>query len=76
MSKKYTKEHEWIEITAAGRARIGVTDFAQEQLGDVVMIDPPEVGSAIRSRRRMRGHRIGQSRERHFLPAGGQGRGD
>ena len=45
MSKKYTKEHEWIEITAAGRARIGVTDFAQEQLGDVVMIDPPEVGA-------------------------------
>jgi glycine cleavage system H protein len=40
---KYTKEHEWISI-AGDRGRIGITDFAQKQLGDVVFVDLPEVG--------------------------------
>src|SRR5215217_4261750 len=39
---KYTKEHEWISVSG-GQGRIGITDFAQKQLGDVVFIDLPEV---------------------------------
>lgn len=45
--KQYTKEHEWIEKVGDGRYRIGVTDFAQEQLGDVVSVELPEVGASL-----------------------------
>mgnify|MGYP005864779981 CR=1 FL=1 len=44
---KYTEDHEWIEIHGDGTATIGITDFAQEQLGDLVYIEIPEVGSVI-----------------------------
>lgn len=42
-----TKEHEWIEITG-DRGRVGITDYAQQQLGDVVYIDLPEVGTTLK----------------------------
>jgi glycine cleavage system H protein len=40
---KYTKDHEWIR-TAAGAAEVGITDYAQQQLGDVVFVELPDVG--------------------------------
>jgi len=43
----YTKEHEWVREEAPGRARIGITDFAQDALGDVVYVDVPEVGTVV-----------------------------
>jgi len=43
---KYTKEHEWIRVDGTTGA-IGITDFAQQQLGDVVYVELPEVGSSI-----------------------------
>ena len=43
---KYTKDHEWIRISG-DTAEIGITDYAQQQLGDVVYVDLPEVGRAI-----------------------------
>jgi glycine cleavage system H protein len=43
---KYTKDHEWIEI-AGDRGTVGITDYAQQQLGDVVYIDLPEVGTKL-----------------------------
>ena len=43
---KYTKEHEWVKITGT-EARIGITDYAQKQLGDVVYLELPEVGRAL-----------------------------
>jgi glycine cleavage system H protein len=46
-SYKYTKDHEWIELTA-DRGRVGITDYAQQQLGDVVYIDLPEVGAKLK----------------------------
>jgi glycine cleavage system H protein len=45
---KYTKEHEWAKIEG-DRARIGITDFAQEQLGDVVFVELPKVGAKVTS---------------------------
>ncbi len=44
---KYTKEHEWARI-AGNVATIGVTQFAQESLGDVVFMDLPVVGSVVK----------------------------
>jgi glycine cleavage system H protein len=44
--RKYTSDHEWIRLSAEA-ADIGITDFAQQQLGDVVFVDLPEVGTTI-----------------------------
>src|SRR5262245_34238558 len=43
---KYTKDHEWIRV-AGDVAEIGITDFAQNQLGDVVYVELPEVGRQL-----------------------------
>ena len=44
---KYTKDHEWIEITG-DRGKVGITDYAQLQLGDVVYLELPDVGATVR----------------------------
>jgi glycine cleavage system H protein len=44
---KYTEEHEWLATQAGTTVRIGITDYAQQQLGDVVYVDLPEVGKAV-----------------------------
>jgi glycine cleavage system H protein len=43
---RYTKEHEWARAEN-GRVRVGITDYAQDALGDVVYVDLPEIGSAV-----------------------------
>lgn len=43
---RYTKEHEWVRLEG-GLVRIGITDFAQDQLGDVVYVQLPEPGAAV-----------------------------
>ena len=45
---KYTKDHEWIEL-AGDRGKIGITDYAQQQLGDVVYIELPDVGTRLKA---------------------------
>ena len=44
---KYTKNHEWIELSG-DRVKVGITDYAQQQLGDVVYVELPEVGAAFK----------------------------
>ena len=44
---KYTKDHEWVEL-AGDRGRVGITDYAQQQLGDVVYVELPEVGATLK----------------------------
>ncbi len=44
---KYSSEHEWVSPAADGVVTIGITDFAQSELGDVVYVDLPEVGSTF-----------------------------
>ncbi|OLF15080.1 glycine cleavage system protein GcvH [Actinophytocola xanthii] len=43
---KYTEEHEWLATTAE-TVRVGITDYAQQQLGDVVFVELPEVGRTV-----------------------------
>jgi glycine cleavage system H protein len=45
---KYTKEHEWIDLQG-DRGKVGITHFAQDQLGDVVYIELPEVGAKLKA---------------------------
>lgn len=43
---KYTKDHEWVRLSDS-EARVGITDYAQKQLGDVVYLELPEVGRSF-----------------------------
>ncbi|HUL79199.1 MAG TPA: glycine cleavage system protein GcvH [Vicinamibacteria bacterium] len=43
---RYTKDHEWIKVEG-GLGRVGITDYAQKQLGDVVFLELPEVGRKL-----------------------------
>ena len=45
--RKYTEDHEWV-IISGSEGRIGITQYAQEQLGDVVYVELPDVGRAIK----------------------------
>jgi len=44
---KYTSEHEWVRSGNGSRVRIGVTEYAAEQLGDIVYVSLPEVGDTV-----------------------------
>ena len=44
---KYSKSHEWIEFLDGGTARVGITDFAQSQLGDIVFVNLPAPGDSV-----------------------------
>jgi glycine cleavage system H protein len=46
---RYTAEHEWVRATGENTVRVGITDFAQESLGDIVFVQLPELGSAARA---------------------------
>ena len=44
---RYTQDHEWVRIDDDGTAVVGITDYAQEQLGEIVFVELPEVGEEI-----------------------------
>ena len=44
---RLTEEHEWLRLQEDGSVRVGITDYAQEQLGDVVYVELPEPGSRV-----------------------------
>lgn len=46
---KYSTTHEWVEELGGGKVRIGITDYAQDQLGDLVYVTLPEVGDTLES---------------------------
>ncbi|MEZ5379520.1 MAG: glycine cleavage system protein GcvH [Acidimicrobiales bacterium] len=43
---RYSSDHEWVRAEADGRVRVGITDYAQDHLGEVVFVELPEVGAA------------------------------
>jgi glycine cleavage system H protein len=44
---KYTKDHEWIRLADPAAAEVGITDYAQKQLGDVVYVELPDLGRTV-----------------------------
>ncbi|MGW4488901.1 glycine cleavage system protein GcvH [Amycolatopsis sp. NPDC004368] len=44
---RYTEEHEWVATREGALVRVGITEYAQDQLGDVVFVDLPEVGKHV-----------------------------
>ena len=51
--RKYSKEHEWIKMEDATHALTGITVYAQDQLGDIVYVDLPKLGSSIKFMEKM-----------------------
>ena len=45
--RKYTKEHEWIRVADDGQGHVGITEYAQQQLGEVVYVELPAVGRTL-----------------------------
>jgi glycine cleavage system H protein len=46
---RYSEEHEWVQKTEGNKVRIGITDFAQDELGDIVFVELPEVGAELKA---------------------------
>ena len=44
---RYTEDHEWVRVEDGGTAVVGITDYAQEQLGEIVFVELPEVGDEL-----------------------------
>ncbi len=53
--RKYTKEHEWVKVEDAqrGQALVGITEYAQDQLGDLVYFELPQAGASVQSMEKM-----------------------
>jgi glycine cleavage system H protein len=50
---RYSAEHEWVRLEAGNQARVGITDYAQDALGDIVYVDLPAVGQQMTPNERM-----------------------
>lgn len=44
---KYSKTHEWVKVDANGTAYIGISDYAQKEMGDIVYVELPEIGKSL-----------------------------
>ena len=44
---RYAENHEWVRLEAEGGVRVGITDYAQDALGDIVYVDLPEAGGSV-----------------------------
>ncbi|RSM91799.1 glycine cleavage system protein GcvH [Kibdelosporangium aridum] len=68
---KYTPEHEWIAVTG-DTVRVGITDFAQDQLGDVVFVQLPEVGGTVSAKDSVGEVESTKSVSEIYAPVGGE----
>ncbi len=48
--KKYSEEHQWVEIGADGIATVGISQFAADELGEITFIELPEAGKAVKAK--------------------------
>jgi glycine cleavage system H protein len=69
---KYTPDHEWIASQAGGTVRVGITDFAQDQLGDVVFVQLPEVGGTVSAKDPVGEVESTKSVSEIYAPVGGE----
>jgi glycine cleavage system H protein len=69
---KYTNEHEWAALEDAGTVRVGITDFAQDALGDVVYVDLPDEGAEVRASEAMGEVESTKSVSEIFSPVSGK----
>ena len=68
---KYTNEHEWIRVEG-DMAYVGITDYAQEQLGDIVFVDIPTVGESLEANETFGTIEVVKTISNLFLPVAGE----
>jgi len=68
---KYTKDHEWIKVDG-NEALVGVSDFAQHELGDIVFIDVPSVGDTLDKKESFGSIEAVKTVSDMFMPVGGE----
>jgi len=69
--RRYSRDHEWIKLEGE-RGRVGITDYAQNQLGDVVYLELPEVGRTLSSHDRFGTVESVKAVSELYCPAGGE----
>lgn len=67
----YTKDHEWVEKLENGNLRLGITDFAQHQLGDIVFVELPAEGAAVAAEAEIGSIESVKTVSELFCPVGG-----
>ncbi len=70
--RKYSKEHEWAKVEAQGLVVIGITHYAQDQLGDVVFLDLPSTGAQVEQYKKLGEIESVKAVSDIFAPVGGQ----
>src|SRR4051812_25797299 len=68
---KYTKDHEWLEL-AGDRAKVGITDYAQQQLGDVVYVELPDLGAKLKAAQSFGTIESGKAVSELYAPVSGE----
>ena len=68
---RYTKDHEWVRMEGSN-GRVGITDYAQKQLGDVVFVELPEVGRSLKAGERFGTVESVKAVSELFSPVGGE----
>jgi glycine cleavage system H protein len=69
---RYTQEHEWLCLEPEGKARIGITNYAQSQLGDIVFFDLPKSGTQVKQFEKMGEIETVKAVSDLFAPASGK----
>jgi glycine cleavage system H protein len=69
--RKYTKDHEWVRLSG-DTAEVGITDFAQQQLGDVVYVELPDVGTRVTAGQSFGSIESVKAVSELFAPVGGE----
>ena len=69
---KYTKEHEWISPEPGNKAKIGITNFAQSHLGDIVFLDLPSPGTQVKQSEKIGEVESVKAVSEFFTPASGK----
>ena len=70
--RKYSKEHEWAKVEAQGLVVMGITHYAQDQLGDVVFLDLPSTGAKVEQYKKLGEIESVKAVSDIFAPVGGQ----
>lgn len=69
---KYTSEHEWIRVESDNIAYVGITDYAQDQLGDVIFVDVPTIGEVLNANDVFGTIEVVKTVSDLFMPVGGK----
>ena len=69
---RYTENHEWARKLDGGKIRVGITDYAQDQLGDIVFVELPEVGASFKQAQEFGTLESVKAVASVYMPAGGK----